>query len=108
MFNALAKIAEIKIKEAIKNGELKNLPGKGRPLEIDNMSFVPAELRMAFRIIKNAGLVPVEVSLNKDIDILKKKIEQSTNEKERIFFERKLSELSVRYNILMESRIKRK
>ena len=108
MFNALAKIAEMKIKEAIKNGELENLPGKGKPLEIDNMSFIPAELRMAYRIIKNSGLVPVEVSLNKEMDTLKKKIEQSTDEKERTFFKSKLRDLGVRYNILMESRATRK
>ncbi|MFA4885579.1 MAG: DUF1992 domain-containing protein [Desulfotomaculaceae bacterium] len=108
MFNALAKIAEMKIREAIENGELENLPGKGKPLELDNMSFLPAELRMAYRIIKNAGLAPVEVSLNKDMDTLKKKIEESTDEKERKFLKRKLIELGVRYNILMEKRITRK
>jgi hypothetical protein len=108
MFNALAQIAEMKMREAIKNGELDNLPGKGKPLEIDNMSFIPAELRMAYRIIKNSGLVPVEVSLNKDIDTLKKKIEESTDEKERRFLKRKLIELGVRYKILMEKRIARK
>ncbi len=108
MFNALAQIAEMKMREAIKNGELDNLPGKGKPLEIDNMSFIPAELRMAYRIIKNSGLVPVEVSLNKDMDTLKKKIEESTNEKERKFLKRKLIELGVRYKILMEKRITRK
>jgi hypothetical protein len=31
MFNALAQIAEMKMREAIKNGELDNLPGKGKP-----------------------------------------------------------------------------
>lgn len=108
MFNALAQIAEMKMREAIKNGELDNLPGKGKPLEIDNMSFIPAELRMAYRIIKNSGLVPVEVSLNKDMDTLKKKIEESTDEKERKFLKRKLIELGVRYKILMEKRITRR
>lgn len=108
MFNTLAKIAEMKIRETIEKGELENLPGKGKPLEIDNMSFVPAELRMAFRIIKNAGLVPVEVSLNKDMDTLKKKIEESKDETERNLFKRKLIELEVRYNILRESKTARK
>ena len=108
MFNALAQIAEMKMREAIKNGELDNLPGKGKPLEIDNMSFIPAELRMAYRIIKNAGLVPVEVSLNIDLEALKKKIEVSTDEKERKLLKKKLIEQDLRYNILMEKRITRK
>ncbi|HAG09842.1 MAG TPA: DUF1992 domain-containing protein [Desulfotomaculum sp.] len=108
MFEALARIAEVKIREAIENGEFENLPGKGKPLEIDNMSFVPAELRMAFRIIKNAGLVPMEVSLNKEMETLKKKIEESTDETERKTLKRKLIELDVRYNILRERNITRK
>lgn len=40
-------MAEQKIAEAIKKGELDNLPGAGSPLLLDDDSDVPAELRMA-------------------------------------------------------------
>ena len=58
-------LAEKKIEEALARGELDNLPGSGRPLELDDDSHVPEDLRAAYRILKNAGYVPPEVqSLN--------------------------------------------
>ncbi|HEV8110755.1 MAG TPA: DnaJ family domain-containing protein [Burkholderiales bacterium] len=54
-------IAERKIAEALARGELANLPGEGRPLELDDDALVPEDLRAAYRILKNAGFVPPEV-----------------------------------------------
>lgn len=47
-------IAERRIAEAIAKGELDNLPGQGRPLELGDDALVPEELRLAYRILKNA------------------------------------------------------
>ena len=58
---ALELLAEKKIAEAIERGELDDLPGAGRPLELDDDALVPEELRLAYRILKNAGYVPAEV-----------------------------------------------
>jgi hypothetical protein len=55
------EIAERKIAEAIARGELDDLPGAGRPLELDDDRLIPGELRMAYRILKNAGYAPAEV-----------------------------------------------
>jgi hypothetical protein len=53
---ALEIIAERKIEEALARGEFDNLPGAGRPLDLDDVDpLIPEELRMAFRILKNAG-----------------------------------------------------
>lgn len=57
----LELIAERKIVEALERGELANLPGEGRPLELDDDTLVPEDLRAAYRILKNAGYVPPEV-----------------------------------------------
>jgi DnaJ-like protein len=54
-------IAERKIAEALARGELANLPGEGRPLALDDDALVPEDLRLAYRILKNAGFVPPEV-----------------------------------------------
>ena len=54
-------IAERRIAEAIAAGELDDLPGAGRPLELDDDAQVPEDLRAAYRILKNAGYVPPEV-----------------------------------------------
>jgi hypothetical protein len=58
-------LAERKIAEALADGEFDDLPGAGQPLALDDDPLVPEELRLAYRILKNAGYVPPEVqSLN--------------------------------------------
>ncbi len=52
----LELLAEKKIAEAAERGELDDLPGAGRPLELDDDSLVPEDLRMAHRVLKNAGM----------------------------------------------------
>jgi hypothetical protein len=56
-------LAEQRIQEAMRNGEFENLPGHGKPLELEDLSGVPEELRMSFKIMKNAGVLPEEIML---------------------------------------------
>jgi hypothetical protein len=63
-------LAERKIAEAVSRGELDDLPGSGRPLELEDDALVPEELRLAYRILKNAGYVPPEVQDLKEIAAL--------------------------------------
>ena len=55
------------IAEAIARGELDDLPGAGRPLDLDDDALVPEELRLAYRILKNAGFVPAELETLKEM-----------------------------------------
>ncbi len=64
-------ITERKIQEAIRNGELDNLPGKGQPLQLDDDSHIPEELRLAYKILKNADCLPPELELKKEIVVLR-------------------------------------
>lgn len=65
--NLLDQIAEARIQEAIERGELRDLPGQGKPLQLDDDSAVPEPLRVAYRILKNAGFLPPELQLRKEI-----------------------------------------
>ncbi|CAI2793855.1 Domain of uncharacterised function (DUF1992) [Serratia grimesii] len=58
--------AERHILDAQDKGELDNLPGQGLPLELDDDSAVPAELRTGFRLLKNAGYLPAELEDRKE------------------------------------------
>ena len=60
-------LAEQRIAEAIAKGELDDLPGAGRPLELDDDALIPEELRLAWRILKNAGYVPPELATLNEI-----------------------------------------
>jgi hypothetical protein len=63
----LDKIADQKIREAIARGELDDLPGKGKPLELEDDSYIPEDLRLAYKILKNADCLPQELELRKEI-----------------------------------------
>lgn len=70
-------IVEQRIAEACQRGDFDDLPGAGRPLELDDDRLVPEELRMAYRIMKNAGFVPPEVQVMKDIAELERLVQAS-------------------------------
>jgi hypothetical protein len=73
-------IAERKIAEALERGELANLPGEGRPLALDDDALVPEDLRLAYRILKNAGFVPPEVEALNEISQLERLVSQGSED----------------------------
>jgi len=78
------KIAEQRILEAIGRGEFDDLPGEGRPLDLDDDTLVPAEMRLAFRILRNAGYVPEEVTLRRQISDLQSVIVDPPDASEKL------------------------
>jgi hypothetical protein len=67
MSSLIDQIAEVRIQEAMSRGEFDKLPGAGKPLPLEDDSAIPQELRAAYRILKNAGFLPPEVQLRKDL-----------------------------------------
>ena len=107
MFEISAKIAELKIREAIEKGELNNLPGAGKPIIIDSMLFVPEEERLAYIIMKNSGLVPNEVMLLKEMESLQKSLYECPDVENKDVLKKRLRETGIRYSIIMEKRSRR-
>jgi hypothetical protein len=100
----VAVIAENKIREAISNGELQNLPGKGKPLKLDDLSGVPEELRASYIILKNHGVLPPELELEKEIVNLQRLVNCCYNDEEKTALQKKLNQKMLRFNLLMEKR----
>ncbi|MEN3003938.1 DnaJ family domain-containing protein [Dehalobacterium formicoaceticum] len=100
----ISRIAEQKILEAIERGELKNLAYAGKPVEIENLSNIPEELRMGYKILKNAHFLPEELELKKETLSLQDLIDCCHSPEEREHLKNKLSEKAIRFNILMEKR----
>ena len=61
------RLVEERIQKAQEEGAFENLPGKGKPLNLDDGSTVPEELRLTFKALKNAHCLPVEMDLPKEI-----------------------------------------
>jgi hypothetical protein len=66
-----SRIAENRIREAIAQGEFENLPGVGKPQNLEDYFSTPEDLRMAFSILKNANCAPVEIELLNEVSRLK-------------------------------------
>ena len=96
-----AKIAEQRIREAIENGEFDNLKGMGKPLDLSEESWIPEDLRMAYRLLKNSGCLPTELELRKEVMNLRDLINTIDDDKERI---KKIRELNFKLLKLNELR----
>ena len=67
VFAALQRLAEERIRDAIQRGEFDNLPGRGKPLNLEDDRHIPEDLRLAYKVLKNAGCLPPELELKKEI-----------------------------------------
>jgi len=99
-----SRLAEQKIEEAVRNGELDNLPMAGKKLPVDDLSHIPEDLRMSYRIMKNAGYVPEEVSLRKECIRLYDLLSAAQHDGEQEQLRRKLNEKQLRLQMLLEQR----
>jgi hypothetical protein len=77
------RIAEERIKEAQRAGAFDNLPGKGKPLELEDLSWVPEDLRISYLVLKNAHVLPPEAELLKDIHTIEDLLKHVEDEGER-------------------------
>ncbi|WP_291321914.1 DnaJ family domain-containing protein [Desulfonatronospira sp.] len=95
-----AKKAEERILEAMEKGELDNLPGSGKPLELKDDSHIPPEMRIAYKILKNSGYVPPEMELQKEIINTRELLKNSREEQEAYQRVQKLNLMVTRMNIM--------
>lgn len=77
------RLAEERIKEAQRAGAFDNLPGKGKPLDLENLSWVPEDLRIGYLVLKNAHVLPPEAELLKDIHTLEDLLKHIEDDGER-------------------------
>ena len=98
-------IAEQKILEAIARGEFANLPGAGKPLRLEDDSMVPGELRISYKVLKNAGCIPPELELRKEIITLRdllRTVEDDGGKKDKY---RELNYKLLKLNLMMRQTV---
>lgn len=95
-FSIVAMIAERRIAEAQKAGEFDNLPGQGRPIVLEDDSNIPPELRLGYKLLKNAGYVPPEIAERREIGDLLDALEKGGEEREKMVRMRRLDFLILR------------
>src|SRR4030042_5328585 len=96
----LVLIAEEKIREAMARGEFDNLPGAGKPLALEDDSMVPEDLRVSYKILKNAGCLPPELELRQEIVKLKDLVASMEDEAEKLKQMRRLNFLMMKVSMI--------
>ncbi len=77
MLSSLNELIEKRIGKAQADGAFDGLPGAGRPLDLTEDPLVPEEVRVANRVLKNAGMVPPQVRDLKSLAGLEKALAQA-------------------------------
>lgn len=88
--DAITLIAEKRITEAQEEGAFENLPGTGKPLSIEDDSLIPEDLRMAYKILRNAGYLPPEIHDRKEVQTMLELLENCADERDKVRQMRKL------------------
>ncbi|MFZ5762776.1 MAG: DnaJ family domain-containing protein, partial [Thermodesulfobacteriota bacterium] len=101
MLHAIQIIAERKIAQAIQNGELEVEGWQNRPLPEEDQQ-VPPELRMAYKLLKNAGYLPPEIEAKKEIRHLEELVAATEDEHERLRQMKKLDVLRLKVNTMRQ------
>src|SRR4051812_4053683 len=81
--SAMRRLADRRIEEAMREGKFDNLPGAGKPLELEPM---PAneDARLAWwalRVMRQQNFTPEEVQWRKQVDRLRTDIDSATTER---------------------------
>jgi len=98
IFAGFAAISERRIVEAMQQGDFDNLEGAGKKLVFEDDSMVPEDLRMAYKIMKNAGYLPPEILEEREILSAADLLAEAPDEKERYERMRKLQCVVMRVN----------
>jgi hypothetical protein len=94
------KLAENRIREAIEAGEFDNLKGKGQPLNFEDDSHILPELRMAYKILKNANCLPIELEMRKEVVQLQDLVAGMPDEAEKLKQMRRLNFMILKLNMM--------
>ena len=91
--DSLAFIAEQRIAEAMREKDLNSPKWKNKPLPLEDDRFVPEDLKMAYKILKNSGYLPPEIEERKEVKKLEDLIACTEDEHERLRQMKKLNVL---------------
>jgi len=94
------KIVEQRIKEAMEKGEFDDLPGKGRPIPLEDDSHVPEDLRLAYKVLKNADCLPPELLEKKEILQMEDMLSMIPDAKERYKLIKKINFKIMKLNMM--------
>ncbi len=97
-------IAEDKIKRAIEEGEFDHLPGKGKPLKLEDLSHIPEDLRIAYKVMKNSNMLEDVDKIKEELLSLDDLLATCDNPEDRVKLKEKKNEKELRLEQLLNKR----
>jgi hypothetical protein len=97
-----SRVAENRIREAMAQGQFENLPGAGRPLNLEEYFSAPEDRRMAYSILRSANCVPAEVELLNEVSRLERAITETADGAKRQLLQRVLTDRQTQLAVLLE------
>ncbi len=80
--------------QALRSGELQSAPSFGRPMEeAEGWAETPAEFRLPFKILRNAGIVPPEVEMFQRRAQVREELDRATDDATRATLRQRLSDI---------------
>ena len=96
------KLVEEKIREAMEAGEFDQIEGAGRPVNLDAYFAAPEDVRAAYSVLKNAGVVPEEAQLLREISETKEALERTPDPARRGELSGRLRQLRLKLDLISE------
>jgi hypothetical protein len=95
----LNQIAERRIREAMDRGAFDDCLLKGKPLVLESNPLVPEDIRLAYKLLKDAGFLPPEMELRKEICTLKDLLRAIDDQSEKLRLAREINDRVLRLNL---------
>jgi hypothetical protein len=96
------KLVEQKIREAQEAGEFDDLEGAGRPVNLEAYFNTPEEMRAGYALLKNAGVLPQDAVVVKELNEATARLEACRDERERERLRREVRDLQLKYDLWVE------
>lgn len=102
--DVLDRIAERKLEEAVARGLLDDYPGKGEPLELEDLSHLGDDIRASYVLLKGHGFVSEELELHKELVRIDTLLAACTEDGARERLRSSRTSAAVRLSLLLERR----
>jgi hypothetical protein len=99
---SIERFVEDQIRKAMAEGEFDNLPGKGKPIDLDAYFQTPEHLRVCYSILKNGQFIPEEVQMLKEIEALREREANCSDQEQKNQLAKTIREKVLSFNLTME------
>lgn len=100
----LSRIAERRIADALARGDLDDYPGKGQPLQLEDLALLDPEVRGAYVLLKGHGYLSEEADLHAQLVSLHTLLAACRDDGERVRLDADRRRLGLRFSVLLERR----